>query len=43
MFRSYQIIIREYACTSLKLLNYLKTEFKIHKKNLWILNTVFKF
>jgi len=31
MFRSQQIIIREYACTSLKLLNYLKTEFKILK------------
>ena len=30
MFRSQQIIIREYVCTSLKLLNYLKnTEFKI--------------
>jgi len=24
MFRSQQIIIREYVCTSLKLLNYLK-------------------
>jgi hypothetical protein len=23
----------EYACISLKLLNYLKTEFKMHKKN----------
>ena len=32
MFRSQQIIIREYVCTSLKLLNYLKnTEFKILK------------
>jgi len=32
MFRSQQIIIREYICTSLKLLNYLKdTEFKILK------------
>ena len=32
MFRSQQIIIREYVCTSLKLLNYLKnTEFKIQK------------
>jgi len=32
MFRSQQIIIREYVCTSLKLLNYLKnTEFKIRK------------
>ena len=32
MFRSQQIIIREYFCTSLKLLNYLKnTEFKILK------------
>ena len=32
MFRSLQIIIREYVCTSLKLLNYLKnTEFKILK------------
>jgi len=31
MFRSQQIIIRVYVCTSLKLLNYLKnTEFKIH-------------
>jgi len=31
MFRSQQIIIREYVSTSLKLLNYLKknTEFKI--------------
>ena len=30
MFRSQQIIVREYVCTSLKLLNYLKnTEFKI--------------
>jgi len=30
MFRSQQIIIREYVCTLLKLLNYLKnTEFKI--------------
>ena len=30
MFRSQQIIIRKYVCTSLKLLNYLKnTEFKI--------------
>ena len=30
MFRAQQIIIREYVCTSLKLLNYLKnTEFKI--------------
>jgi len=30
MFRSQQIIIREYVCTSLKLLNYLKnTDFKI--------------
>jgi len=30
MFRSQQIITREYVCTSLKLLNYLKnTEFKI--------------
>ena len=34
MFRSQQIIIREYVCTSLKLLNYLKnTEFKILKFN----------
>ena len=32
MFRSQRIIIREYFCTSLKLLNYLKnTEFKILK------------
>jgi len=32
MFRSQQIIIKEYVCTSLKLLNYLKnTEFKILK------------
>jgi len=32
MFRSQQIITREYVCTSLKLLNYLKnTEFKILK------------
>jgi len=32
MFRSQQIIVREYVCTSLKLLNYLKnTEFKILK------------
>jgi len=32
MFQSQQIIIREYGCTSLKLLNYLKnTEFKILK------------
>ena len=32
MFRSQQIIIRDYVCTSLKLLNYLKnTEFKILK------------
>ena len=32
MFRSQQIIIREYVCTPLKLLNYLKyTEFKILK------------
>jgi len=32
LFRSQQIIIREYVCTSLKLLNYLKnTEFKILK------------
>ena len=32
MFRSQQIIIREYVCTSLKILNYLKnTEFKILK------------
>jgi len=32
MFRSQQIIIREYVYTSLKLLNYLKnTEFKILK------------
>ena len=32
MFRYQQIIIREYVCTSLKLLNYLKnTEFKILK------------
>ena len=33
MFRSQQIIIREYVCTSLKLLNYFKknTEFKILK------------
>jgi hypothetical protein len=32
MFRSQQIIIREYVCTSLKILNYLKnTEFKIWK------------
>jgi len=30
MFRSQQIIIREYVCSSLNLLNYLKsTEFKI--------------
>jgi len=30
MFRSQQIIITDYVCTSLKLLNYLKnTEFKI--------------
>jgi len=34
MFRSQQIIIREYVCTSLKLLNYLKnTEFIILKIN----------
>jgi len=34
MFRSYQIIIRELVCTSLKLLNYLKNaEFKILKIN----------
>jgi len=33
MFRSQQIFIREYVCTSLKLPNYLKknTEFKILK------------
>jgi len=33
MLQSQQIIIREYVCTSLKLLNYLKknTEFKILK------------
>ena len=32
MFRSQRIIIREYVCTSLKLLNYLKNiEFKILK------------
>jgi len=32
MFRSQQIIIREYVCTSLKLLNYFKnSEFKILK------------
>ena len=32
MFRSQQIIFREYVCTPLKLLNYLKnTEFKILK------------
>ena len=32
MFRPQQIINREYVCTSLKLLNYLKnTEFKILK------------
>ena len=32
MFRSQQIIIRDYVCTSLKLLNYLKnTVFKILK------------
>jgi len=32
MFRSQQIIIREYVCTSLTLLNYFKnTEFKILK------------
>jgi len=32
MFQSQQIIIREYVCTLLKLLNYLKnTEFKILK------------
>ena len=30
MFRSQQIIIRDYVCTSLNLLNYLKNiEFKI--------------
>ena len=34
MFRSQQNIIREYVCTSLKLLNYLKNaEFKILKIN----------
>jgi len=33
MFRSQQIIIREYVCTSLKLLNYLKTEFNPLKPN----------
>ena len=37
MFRSQQIIIREYVCTSLKLLNYLKTEFKSHKKSIKII------
>jgi len=32
MFRSQQIIIRDYVCTSLKSLSYLKnTEFKILK------------
>ena len=32
MFRSQQIIIKEYVCTSLKLLNYFRnTEFKILK------------
>ena len=32
MFRFQRIIIREYVCTSLKLLNYLKnTEFKVLK------------
>ena len=32
MFRSQRIIIREYVCTSLQLLDYLKnTEFKILK------------
>ena len=32
MFRSQQIIVREYVCTSLNLLNYLKnTEFEILK------------
>jgi len=32
MFQFQQVIIREYVCTSLKLLNYLKnTEFKILK------------
>ena len=33
MFGTYQIIIREYACTSLKFLNYLKTKFKILKNH----------
>jgi len=35
MFRSQQIIIREYVCTSSKLLNYFKKtpEFKILKIN----------
>ena len=34
MFRSQRIVIREYVCTSLKLLNYLKnTEVKILKIN----------
>ena len=31
------MIIRKYACTSLKLLNYLKSEFKIHKKSIKII------
>jgi EAL domain-containing protein (putative c-di-GMP-specific phosphodiesterase class I) len=41
MFRSQQIIIRDYVCTSLKLLNYLKnTEFKILKINPGVVATI---
>ena len=41
MFRSQRIIITEYVCTSLKLLNYLKnTEFKILKLNPGIVATI---
>ena len=41
MFRSQQIIIREYVCTSLKLLNYLKNiEFKILEISVFLNNSV---
>ena len=41
MFRSQQIVIREYVCTSLNILNYLKnTEFKIQKINPSVVATI---
>ena len=43
MFRSQRIIIREYVCTSLKLLNYLKKTLNLTSKTLKFVSSIYYF